>query len=60
MRYIEKMNKIKEIYDKANDDERFGFPLALFPLWIKTEYNLTHEEIVELMKYREGERKEAV
>ncbi len=43
------MNKIQEVYNRMNSSERFGVKFGLFPSWVE-EYQLTHNEIVELMK----------
>lgn len=42
-------SKVDQVWERANDSERFGFKMALFPVWVQ-EYELTHAETVELMK----------
>ena len=46
--------KIKEIWEKMNDSEKYGCKFNLFPHWA-LGYNLTREENIELMKLSEGE-----
>lgn len=42
------MSRVDEIWERMNDSERYGVPFGLFPAWVQ-EYELTHEETVELM-----------
>ena len=41
--------RLREIWDKMNDSEKFGCQFGLFPSWL-LEYKLTTDETVELMK----------
>jgi hypothetical protein len=44
--------KIKRVWEKMNENERFGLKFGLFPAWTLAE-NLTKEESVRLMKMYE-------
>ncbi|MEM2933237.1 MAG: hypothetical protein QW622_03480 [Candidatus Pacearchaeota archaeon] len=46
--------KIKKIWQRMNENERFGLKFSLFPYWTMAE-NLTKEEAVKLMKMSEKE-----
>lgn len=50
------MNRVKEIWDKMNDRERFECKFSLFPYWVFKQCKPTNEEIVELMKISEHEK----
>lgn len=41
--------KVKEIWGKMNESEKYGCQFSLFPAWV-LEYKLTTDETVELMK----------
>jgi len=42
-------SRIDEMWNKMNDDEKFGCQFGMFPSWLHDKYKPTHEEIVELM-----------
>lgn len=48
-------SKVDDIWERMNDSEKFGTPMGLLPSWV-LEYELTHEETVELMSKQSSKR----
>jgi hypothetical protein len=49
--------RVEEIWEKANENERYGFRFGLFPAWLQ-DWNLTREELAELIR-KANEEEEA-
>lgn len=39
---------VEQVWERANESERYGFSLGLFPSWVM-DYDLAHEDTVTLM-----------
>lgn len=43
------MDRTVEMWDKMNDNEKFGCQFGLFPKWLDDQYHPTKDETVKLM-----------
>lgn len=41
-------SRVSMIWQRANEDERYGMQFTLFPMWISTEFNPSRTEILQL------------